>query len=494
MGARILIAGFKHETNTFSALPTDLAAYRARAYHKGDAVPGAYQGTRTEIAAFMDVCAEHGWTPVYGPVADATPSGPLTRETYETIAGEILDALDGGGTIEGLLLQLHGAMVAEHTQDGEGTLLARIRERIGRDVPIAVTLDLHANVTDAMAEHADIIVSYRTYPHVDMYEVAARAAGLLARTLAGEIRPRTLVRRGRMIDGADHGRTTAPGPMTEVLARADAFEAEPGVLAISVNAGFPWADIHDTGPTAVVVGDGDAPRYGEIADTLIDEVWESRRRRTIESLTVEQAIARLRDAGAGEKPIVLADFADNPGGGGYGDSTHLLGGLIAAEVRDAAFATLYDPEAAAACHDAGEGAEIALKIGGKIDPRFGAPLDVRGTIVRLHEGPFRLDGPMAKGMLADMGKSALLRVGGVEIVLASARYQAYDQQYFKQLGVDPAAKAVLAVKSAHHFRAAFGPIARDIIVVDAGGGLTSHNLTELPYRNVRRPVFPLDLD
>lgn len=494
MGARILIAGFKHETNTFSTLPTDLAAYRARAYHTGAAVPEAYGGTRTEIAAFMDACADNGWTPVYGPVADATPSGPLTRETYETIAGEILDALESGGRIDGLLLQLHGAMVAEHTQDGEGTLLARIRERIGRDIPIAATLDLHANVTDAMAEHADILVSYRTYPHVDMYEVAARAAGLLARTLAGEIRPRTVVRRGRMLDGADHGRTTAPGPMTEVLARADAFEAEPGVLAISVNAGFPWADIHDTGPTALVVGDREAPRYGAIAEALIAEIWDSRRRKTIETLTVAQAMARLAAAGSGDRPVVLADFADNPGGGGYGDSTHLLGGLIAADARNAAFGTLYDPDAAAACHAAGEGAEIDLEIGGKIDPRFGAPLDVRGTVVRLHEAPFRLDGPMAAGMLVDMGKSALLRVGGVEIVLASARYQAYDQQYFKQLGVEPAAKAVLAVKSAHHFRAAFGPIAREIIVVDAGGGLTSHNLTELPYKNVRRPVFPLDLD
>jgi microcystin degradation protein MlrC len=202
----------------------------------------------------------------------------------------------------------------------------------------------------------------------------------------------------------------------------------------------------------------------------------------------------VRRAGPGAPPVVLADFADNPGGGGYGDATGLLGGMIAAGLQDAAFATLYDPEAARICHRLGEGAEVSLKLGGKIDPAYGKPLDVRGTVVRLTDGRLTLDGPMAKGLSQDMGPSAVLRVGGIDIVIAGGRFQAYDQQYFKHAGIDPAAKSLIGVKSAQHFRAAFAPIARDIIVVDSGGGLTSNDFKALTYAKVRRPVYPLDLD
>ncbi|RMD63698.1 MAG: M81 family peptidase [Alphaproteobacteria bacterium] len=495
MTRRVLIAGFKHETNTFSKLPTDLAAYRARALHRGAEVPGAYRDTRTEIAAFIDACERHGWTPVYGPAGDATPSGPVTREAFETLTDEIIAAAQSEA-VSAMLLQLHGAMVAEHADDGEGALLEAIRARFGRTLPIAVTLDLHANVTDKMADLADIIVSYRTYPHTDMYETGTRAADLLARQLDGAVRPRVTVRRGAMLDAVDHGRTTAPGPMTEMLARAAAFEAEPGILSISINAGFPWADIADAGPSVVVVADGEeaAARAADIAQTLIDEIWQTRHRKSIETLDVETALARLATVAPGPGPVVLADYADNPGGGGYGDSPRLLGGLIAAGIENAAFATMYDPEAAAICHRAGEGAEVSLALGGKMDPAFGAPLEVCGTVQRLTDGRLTFDGPMAKGVHIDMGPSAVLRVGGIDTVIASGRFQVYDQQFFRHAGIDPASRAVLGVKSAHHFRAAFGPIARASLVVDSGAGLTSANFKALPFRKVRRPIYPLDLD
>ena len=493
MTTNVLIAGFKHETNTFSQRPADLAAYTARGLYRGAAIPEAFRGTRTEIAGFMEACERHGWTPVYGTVGDATPSGPVSREAFETIAGEIVAAAESQ-PLAAVLLQLHGAMVVEHLDDGEGALLERLRAALGREVPIAVTLDLHANVTDKMAALVDVMVSYRTYPHIDMYEVATKAADILARALSGEVHSNVTVARGAMLDGADHGRTTAPGPMREVLESAARFEKEPGVLSVTINAGFPWADIQDAGPSAVVVGDGDSPRYRKIAEALIAEIWDSRHRTTVESVNAATAMERVRQAGAGTPPIVLADFADNPGGGGYGDATGLLGAMIAAGLQDAAFASIYDPEAAQICHEAGEGTAVSLKLGGKTDPKFGAPLDVHGTVLRLSDGSLTLDGPMAKGLRINMGATAVLRVGGVEIVVASGRFQALDRQYFLHAGIDPARKSVIAVKSAQHFRAAFAPIAREIIVVDSGGGLTSNDFRALSYTKVRRPVYPLDLD
>jgi microcystin degradation protein MlrC len=501
MTHRILMAGFRHETNTFSRLPTDLAAFEGRSLQRGAGIEAAYRGTRTEMAAFFDACPGHGWTPVPVLAADATPSGRVTREAFETFTNEILAALDAEAPIDALFLPLHGAMVAEHEEDGEGALLEALRAKVGREMPIAVTLDLHANVTARMAALADIIVSYRTYPHVDQYQITIEALDLLARTLAGEIAPRCAVARGALLDGVDHGRTTAPGPMTELLASAAKFCREPGVLSISINAGFPWADIRDAGPSAVVVGDGDSARPAEIAEALMAEVWDKRHRLTIQTIGVAEAMAAVKAAGpgggSGPGPVVLADYADNPGGGGYGDSIGLLGGMIEAGLENAAFATLYDPEAAALCARAGEGAAVALTLGGKVDPRFGAPLQVTGKVIRLTDGRLTFDGPMNAGVAVDMGTTAVLEVasgpGSIEVVVTSGRFQAYDRQFFIHAGIDPAAKSVLAVKSAQHFRAAFAPIARDILVVDGGGGLTSANFKELPFEKLRRPIYPLDL-
>lgn len=491
---KVLIAGFKHETNTFSVLKTDRAAYEARSWVEGAAIPEAYRGTNTEIAAFIDAAGRHGWTPVYAVAGDATPSGPVTQAMFDTAVGAIARAVDEAGGVDAMLLNLHGAMVCEHTDDGEGALLEALRERYGRALPIGVTLDLHANVTDRMAALCDIMVSYRTYPHVDLHDIATECADLLARMLKGGIRPTVTVARRETMEGFDQGRTTAPGPMLDALERARAMMAEPGVLSVSVNAGFTHADTYDTGPSVVVVGDGADARYRAMAEELMAFGWETRHIATVGTVSYADAMAVARAEGRPGAPVVIADFADNPGGGGYSDSTGLLRAMVEAGLRDAAFGMICDPEATAACHEAGEGARIPLALGGKTDPRFGAPVEMTGTVKALSDGRFRFEGPMQAGLAIDCGPSALFEAGGLSIAIGSRRYQNYDRAFFTHLGLVPEERAVVAVKSAQHFRAAYGAKASAIVLADEGHGLTSHDLKRLPYARVRRPVYPLDLE
>jgi microcystin degradation protein MlrC len=490
MPHRVLAASIMHETNTFSRLPTDLDAFRRRYDHRGDAVPAAFRGTRSEMGAFLDAADAHGWRLSHPVAAAATPSGRVTTEAWAELSGAVLAALDDKP--DGILLALHGAMVTETADDAEGDLLARIRARVGDEVPIAITLDLHANVTDRMAEHANIIIAYRTYPHVDQYERGRQAADLLARTMAGEIKPRSVVARRPTLDGVDHGRTTVPGgPMLEILRRAEIFEKESDVRVVSVHAGFGWADIAEAGPSVSVSGDADPARLRAIAEGLMDEVWRTRETSTLELLSVPEAMAAAKRPGATGKPLVLADFTDNPGGGGYGDATGLLRGMIEANLENAAFAPITDPDAVRRCQSAGEGATVTFAFGGKIDPAFGAPLEVTGRVRYLGNGDFVCDGPMWTGLRMSMGPCAVLRVGGVDVLLATNRFQITDLQHFLSVGIDPREKSVIGLKSAQHFRAAFQPIAREVLVVDAGG-LTTPDYRRFSYQKLRRPIWPLD--
>jgi len=496
MAARILIAQAKHETNTFSRLPTDLAAYAKRMLRYGDDIPQAVRGTNSELGGFLEVAERERWRPTFAIAADATPSGRLTAACWTQLKTAILEALERDGPFDGLLLALHGAMVTETTEDGEGDLLGEIRGRIGAGIPVVATLDLHANLSDAMARDANAFVTYRSYPHVDMGARGVEAATLLARALRGEIRPRSLVRRGPQLDGADHGRSQS-GPMVELLARAAQHMREPGILVVNVQAGFPWADIRDVGPSIAVSYDanvdGAAARAASIAEQMTGFVWETRREKTIALLSAHAAIARCAGMASDGRPIVLADFSDNPGGGSYGDSTALLKAMVEARIENAAFATIADPEVADIAHRAGRGAEIRVPLGGKHDAALSPGFDATARVVSLSSGDFVYEGPMQRGLAASMGPTAVLRIGGVEVVVASNRFQVYDRQFFASQGIDPATKRVVAVKSAHHFRAAFEPIAREVVVVDAAG-ITSPDPKKFPYRNVRRPVWPLDMD
>ncbi len=495
---RVLSAEIAHETNTFSILPTTLESYRSRLYYEGDEIAAAMGGAACEIAAHLDAAERHGWQLVQPIAARATPSGKTTAAAWAHLSGLVLAACDTGGKpFDGVILALHGAMVTEDADDAEGDLLARLRGRLGPRVPIAITLDLHANVSDAMAEHADIILAYRTYPHIDQYDIAAEAAGLLENAMAGEIEPRSVVARGPLIEGCNHGQTQS-GPMADLLERAAGCVAdEAGVLAITVCAGFTPADIPFTGPTITVVGDGPGAdaRCREIAEDFMAEIWDTRKTVTVPIYSVEEVIAAATEGGAeGDKggPLVIADFSDNPGSGAYGDSVKLLAAMIEARLEKAALGVIADPRAVAACRAAGEGNPVTLSLGSIVDRAlYGPPLEITATVDHLSDGAYVCDGPMLRGEARSMGPTAVLRIGGVRVVIATHNQQVTDRQVFLSQGIDPAACSVVALKSAHHFRAAFEPLARAVMLADTGS-LAARDVTRFPWKKLRRPVWPLD--
>ena len=494
MTARILIAGFKHETHSFSRLPTTLDDYRARALLYG-AELDQLRGTATEIAGFLDACDEYGWEPVNAVFADATPSGKVSRDAFDHVSDCIVKTAQECGPIDGMLLCLHGAMVCEHELDGEGALLRRIRQELGRDLTIAATHDLHANVSDEFASWVDILVSYRTYPHIDQYEVARQAGELMARALAGEITPRVRVARNSMIAGLDHGRTTSTGPMTELLDLAKAWTLEHrDLLSMSINAGFSRADTPETGPSVVMVTNGDCPAGNDLINESLDHIWSTRHVETVKTLTLDEVVEILRDGIAGSGPVVIADYADNPGGGGYGDSTDLLRALLEAGITGIAFANMMDEETTRAAHEAGVGSMIDVQLGGKLGPEFGGPIAIKARVRALTDGRFQFEGPMLRGQHVDMGPTAVLEADGLEVVVTGKRFQSYDPMFFKHAGIEPTTRDIIVVKSAQHFRAAFGPLSRCVLVVDSGGGLTTDDLSKFSYQHIPRPAFPLDTD
>lgn len=488
----VLTAEFSHESNTFSRCPADDAAFEDRGVSAGDEAIAARGAANTPLAGFLDIGRPAGWRIVHAISAAAQPSGPVTRDAFERIAGVIVEAAKAqAGKIDGVLLGLHGAMVTDFCEDGEGELLERLRAVLGPHVPIGVTLDPHANVTRKMTALAQIVVSYKTYPHVDIRETGRVAAGILQRTMTGEIKPVTLRAERPMLEEVNGGRTDI-GPMVERIARARAYEKEAGVFAVSVNGGFGNADIAEVGPTVLVTYEGDHDRHQAFAEALVDDMWQRRFETVTDFLSVADAVAEAASYIATSGPLVIADYADNPGGGGYGDATGLLQTMIAADLKDACFGPMVDPEVAAALRGGKLGATVSVRLGGKVDPDIGGgPLDLTGTLVSVSDGGYVGDGPMMGGLQASWGPCAVLRVGDIEILVTSIRAQMNDLQQFRAFGIDPAAKRVVALKSMQHFRAAFEPIAGKVIVCDSGA-LCTPDLSKLPYRRARRPIFPLD--
>ncbi len=485
---RFFVAMFAHETNTFSTIVTDRRQFEARDLRYGGEILEAYAGTGTCLGGMIDTARSRGVTLVPSVATSASPAGRVSRDFYQHIEARILADLRGAGRLDGVLLDLHGAMVPDDLDDGEGRLLARVRETIGPGVPIAVTLDFHANVTREMVEAATLLHGYKTYPHVDMADRGREATERLVDVAAGRTRPTVAFRQPALLPpiGAQQ---TARGPMRRLLALAEKMERDPAVVSVSVFAGFPLADIRDAGLSLYVVTDHEPALAERLVDELASTAWEHRGEFVHEGLSVPDAVAAaLATEG---RPVVLADMADNTGGGAAGDTTELLRELIRVGARPSTVACIWDPEAAAACVRAGVGATVTLEVGGRIDPRHGAPLRVTGRVRTLSDGRFVHKGPMFRGLDGRLGPTAVLDVDGVKVILISLRWQTLDPEMLRFVGIDPLGERIIVVKSTIHYRAAFEPIAHRIIEVDAPG-LSSSNLARFAFTRVRRPIFPLD--
>ena len=490
MTRTILLAEIMHETNTFNRIATRKADFLTRYWLEGAQVGPRLAGTNTEVCGFLDAAAARGWTVETPLAASASPSGPMAADDWEEVKRLILAPLRAGRRFDAVVLVLHGAMVTQTSLDPEGELLGAVRALAGPDTVVAATLDMHANVSAEMVAAADLMMAYRTYPHVDQYERAQHMTRLLERVLDGGEKPKLVLARRAMMDAANHGQTAPGQPMPALLARADAIEQRDGVLCASLQIGFPWADVADQGPSVVITA-LDAASGQAAADELAEALWDSRHQTQLVFATPDEGIAAARTGHAGGPPLVLADFADNPAGGAYGDSPNLLRAMVRAGLSNAAFATVCCPETVAMARAAGAGAEIDVRLGGRGAPQLTPPFEARARVVRLGDGDFVCAGPMWKGVAFSMGASAVLEIGGVAVIVSSVPTSVMDLNVFRSMGIEPETHTTLAVKSRNHFKAAYGPIARDTLLVDAGG-IASMRLAELDYRNIRRPVWPLD--
>lgn len=485
--SRVAVAFFYHESHSFSPLRTGLDAFAAEDHHRGEAMLAHYRGTRTELGGFLEVLERLGHEPVPLIAAAAMPAGPVTAAAHADLREEMLSALAAAGPVDGLLLALHGAMVAEDERDPEGALLLAIRESVGPGLPIAMTMDLHANLSE-VAAGAALLFGYQTYPHTDMYEQGQRAANALAEVLSGTELSQCTIRLPLLLPSINM--RTAAGPMADVVALA-AERERGGVRAVTALAGFPYADTECSGASVTVVAD--QPGAAEaVCREVADFFWEQRERFWQRVDDIPTALDRWR-ASTAPRPIVLADIADNPQSGGSADTTMLLRAVLEADADGALFGALCDPEVLAASRLAGPGGRYEGPLGGRCSPEFGDPVAIRATVLAVSDGVFVNDGPFNAGLRVDVGGAAWLRLdgGAGDVLLTGRPVTANDPQLFAHLGIDPEGYALLVFKVKNHFRAAFEPLVGEIIPVDAPG-VAQTDFTEFRFRHTDRSSWPFD--
>lgn len=479
---RVFSAGLATETNTFAPMPTGLASFRDRGYYPAGQHPDHMTFFAGPLWAARLRGKAQGWTLIEGMVAGAQPSGTTTRHAYETLRDELLADLKAALPVDMVLLGLHGAMVADGYDDCEGDLLTRVRALVGPDVVVGAELDPHNHLTTAMTSQADVLVAFKEYPHTDVLERALELVDLCAAKAQGRIQPVGAV--------ADTGMAimihTTREPARGFVDRIQSLEGKNGILSISISHGFPWGDVPDMGTRVLVYADGDTARAQELADSLAAELVSLRDALTPVAPDIDASIDQALAAPAG--PVVLADGADNPGGGAAGDSTFILRRLLEREVTRVALGPLWDPGAVRVATDAGVGARLRMRIGGKISPLSGDPLDLECTVLALHPDLIMTG---LSGTPTPLGACALVESAGIQIVLISLRNQAIHTDLFSQLGCDLSQCRIVVVKSSQHFYASFSQVARQVIYTAAPGSVTS-DLRSLPYQKVQRPKWPLD--
>lgn len=482
---KIFTGALVHETSSFSPIPTSAKNFRQRR-------PGVHASTQDLLAIgdtgavgrWIQMAAERGHDIVLGASASAGPSGLTVQADYEAMRDALLEDLAAALPVDMVVLFLHGSQMAFGYVDCEGDVLTRVRALVGPDVPIGVELDLHCNVTSAMVENATVIMACKEYPHTDFGDRAVDLFNLIERAAKGEIRPVTSFRRIPMLNLF----FTTRAPMRQFVDFTAALEGEGGILSISLNHGFTSADTKEAMASVIVVTDDDGSRGDEFAEALARTFFALREIAGPKTLGIDAALDAALAAPPG-KPVVLADGSDNPGGGSAGDSTFILQRILERGIEGAAVAMIWDPMAVHIAADAGPGAKLPLRIGGKVSKMSGEPLDVMAEVLAVAEAPMQQS--FSEALDTGLGPSVAIRVGGCDIVLNSRRVQTFSPHVFTELGIDPTQKRLLVVKSNQHFYARFAPMAETVLYADAPG-TTSNHVAGRPYRNLSRPIWPLD--
>jgi microcystin degradation protein MlrC len=485
---RILTGSVIQESNTFSPLKSDLTTFRDGCLLYGEQSLSRFRDKGTEVSGFLDAARDDGVDLLPSLTAWASSGGPMDPTGCKRLVDDIITAAAAQKPFDGVLLALHGAWASEDDPDADGYLLARVRDAIGPTIPIAVTLDLHANVTRRMVEAANLIVGFRTYPHIDMRETGERAARLLFRTVRGGLHPVMAIHKAPMLLSPEFTQTTE-GPMAALQEQARADERRLSCMSASIFPVQPWLDVPELGFAALVVSDGDRKAAQEATEQLARAAWNSRDRFSVPLVSPAEAVVQA--LAAPEGPILLVDSADSTSSGSPGDSTALLEAFLATAVDRPALLTLVDPVGVAQAVRAGVGATLDLLVGGKLDPARHRPVGVHGVIERVTDGRFAFSAGVGDGLTADMGRTAVLRIGNLHLVLMEKPVPCYDPALYRSVGFDPRDAHIVVVKSPTNFRWTYRAIARQAIYVDAPGASTPR-LTALTYRHAPRPLYPLD--
>jgi len=485
---KIATGGISHETSTFTTVPTSIASAEERqGYQHGAEILEKYRGANTPIGGFIAGSEAHEFDLIPTVFWEAHPSAPLPRQDFETILNDLLRGIESAGQIDGVLLELHGAMVAEDIPDGEGQILTAVRNLVGAKIPIVAQLDIHSNVSAQMIEQADALIGRETYPEIDMAERGRECADVIVQIVQNGLKPTMALHQIPLVWGMNQ--VTAHPPMREAIDYLHKVESRPGIVCASIATCYPLADVPDMGASVYVVADNDLQLAQSCADELGTwiferrEDWQLKRPSTAEAIRIAQSEDKY--------PVIFADRDDNTGGGSPGDSTGMLRAFIDADLQKACVLYIVDPEAINACHAAGVGATLDLNIGAKSTPLQGEPVHLSIEVLALSEGRFHYDGPMYAGLEGHMGPSAHIRHRGVHILLVNGREQPFDTAFARTLDLNPQQMRYIGVKSAAHFRAGFESWAGAIHVVTEP---SVHNPADgkLAFKNLGRKLYPYD--
>ncbi len=480
---RVFSGTLATETNTFGPMPTGLASFKDRAYYPAGQHPDRLTMFSGPLWAARIRGKELGWELHEGLVAASQPNGITTREAYESLRDELLSDLKSAMPVDMVLLGLHGAMVADGYDDCEGDLLMRVREIVGPEVVIGAELDPHNHLTPEMVQAANLLIAFKEYPHTDILERGLELVDLCAATVAGHIKPVASVVDCNMIVLMH----TTREPARSFVDKISSLESQDGILSISVTHGFPWGDVPAMGTKMLVYSDGDAQKAHACASKLADELVGLR-----EALntTYPDIPTAFEQALGMDGVVILADGADNPGGGAAGDSTFILEEIFRRNIKNVAIGPIWDPVSVRIAFEAGEGATIQLRVGGKIGPLSGQPMDVKCQVKALKRDMVMT--ALANSTMA-MGDSVLIDVDGVEMVLVTIRAQAVNTDMFSQLGCELESKRLIVVKSSQHFYESFTKVTPNVIYVGAPGAV-SQDYKTLPFQKIQRPKWPIDID